>query len=252
MSCRIIRDNNYKVLDVLAENGKTSFLFRDISKIFPNNNSSLALKAYSNLVAPKESIEIPVNNMSSTTSNETNIKPGVQELFESNPELANSVYEALGFLYSPLTNENKTKIDNRAKEELAVFNRLLALTKKNNFNEAYDVLVDRIIEAGKDINRRKEYIELLKFQEYINTYFGYLINDKNDKTAKDTKITDVINEIKEQAEKDKLKRKRNEITPQQKQEAQQLYQSFLDVYLQDFEQVESILKEKKIIDKKCS
>ena len=42
------------------------------------------------------------------------------------------------------------------------------------------------------------------------------------------------------------------ITPQQKQQAQQLYQSFLDVYLQDFEQVESILKEEKIIDKKCS
>ncbi|NOJ30132.1 MAG: hypothetical protein DA328_08200, partial [Nitrososphaeraceae archaeon] len=165
--------------------------------------------------------------------NKTPIKAGVEELFEYNRELANAVYEALGFLYSPLTDEDKARIDNRTKEELAVFNRLLALTKKNNFNEAYDVLVDRIIEAGKDINRRKEYIELLKFQEYINTYFGYLINDKNDKTAKDTKITDVINEIKEQAEKDKIKRKRNEITPQQKQQALQLYSQYLDTIFPD-------------------
>jgi hypothetical protein len=107
------------------------------------------------------------------------------------------------------------------------------LTKKNNFNEAYDRLADIIIEASKDINRRDEYIELLKFQEYINTYFSYLINDINDKTAKDTKITDVINEIKETSEKDKAKRKRNKITPQQKQQALQLYSQYLDTIFPD-------------------
>jgi hypothetical protein len=31
-----------------------------------------------------------------------------------------------------------------------------------------------------------------------------------------------------------------------------MFSEFLDVYLQDFEQVERILKEEKIIDKKCS
>jgi hypothetical protein len=166
-------------------------------------------------------------------TNKISSKEGVDFVFEQNPELANAVYEALGFLYTPLTNEDKIKIDNKVKEELAVFNRLLTLTKKNNFNEAYDVLADRIIEAEKDVNRREEYIELLKFQEHINTYYGYLINDINDKTATDTKITDVINEIKKQSEKDKTRRKRNQITPQQKQQAQQLYSQYLDTVFPD-------------------
>jgi hypothetical protein len=34
---------------------------------------------------------------SMTTASDIGIKPGVQELFNSNPELANQVYEALGF-----------------------------------------------------------------------------------------------------------------------------------------------------------
>lgn len=42
------------------------------------------------------------------------------------------------------------------------------------------------------------------------------------------------------------------ITPQQKQQATFMFSEFLDVYLQDFEQVEKILKEEKVIDKKCS
>ena len=42
------------------------------------------------------------------------------------------------------------------------------------------------------------------------------------------------------------------LTPEQKQQATFMFSEFLDVYLQDFEQVERILKEEKIIDKKCS
>jgi len=42
------------------------------------------------------------------------------------------------------------------------------------------------------------------------------------------------------------------ITPQQKQQATSLFSEFLDVYLQDYEQVEKILKEENIIQKKCS
>lgn len=42
------------------------------------------------------------------------------------------------------------------------------------------------------------------------------------------------------------------ITPQQKQQATFMFSEFLDVYLQDFEQVEKILKEENIIEKDCS
>ena len=44
----------------------------------------------------------------------------------------------------------------------------------------------------------------------------------------------------------------NKITPQQKQQATFLFSDFLDVYLQDYEQVEKILKQENIIQKKCS
>jgi len=44
----------------------------------------------------------------------------------------------------------------------------------------------------------------------------------------------------------------NQITPQQKQQAAFMFSEFLDVYLQDFEQVEKILKQEKVIDKKCN
>ena len=43
-----------------------------------------------------------------------------------------------------------------------------------------------------------------------------------------------------------------EITPEQKQQATFLFSKFLDVYLQDYEQVEKILKQENIIQKKCS
>ena len=43
-----------------------------------------------------------------------------------------------------------------------------------------------------------------------------------------------------------------QITPQQKQQASSLFFEFLDVYLQDYEQVEKILKEENIIQKKCN
>ena len=42
------------------------------------------------------------------------------------------------------------------------------------------------------------------------------------------------------------------LTPQQKQQAAFMFSEFLDVYLQDFEQVEKILKQEKVIDKKCN
>jgi hypothetical protein len=55
------------------------------------------------------------------------------------------------------------------------------------------------------------------------------------------------NDIFKQVEKGKL-----EITSQQKQQASSLFSEFLDVYLQDYEQVEKILKEENIIQKKCN
>jgi hypothetical protein len=51
-----------------------------------------------------------------STQPSTPIKPGVEELFDSNPELANSVYEALGFGINKLTDRLKNPSYNSQKE----------------------------------------------------------------------------------------------------------------------------------------
>ena len=153
----------------------------------------------------------------------TNVKEGVTELFESNPELANSVYEALGF--TAKSKKALLNIDERVKKEVSILNKLLALTKKGNFNEAWDKLFDLVIDAEKN-KTNEEYIALIEFQKEVDKYFGYLINTINDKSVKDTAISDEIKNIKEEAEKDKLKKRR--VTSEEKQQAQQLYSQYIE------------------------
>lgn len=76
------------------------------------------------------------------------------------------------------------------------------------------------------------------YNEFVLTLTNFINDNDYSSIAKQTQKTAYQNRI--------------DLLEQQKQQAQQLYQSFLDVYLQDFEQVESVLREERIIDKKCS
>ena len=222
----------------------------------------------------------PIQEQSATAPT----KEGVSELFESNPELANAVYESLGIpkiklyrVYNTDANgiviegqekykgqwftsdldyalsyieknkkviKGKNVTDNKydysgLKVDIIELNpseaKKYLLSKETIYNEKLDVEPDNFI-IPKDVNR----------SQTINLGEKIGISDKVVKSFL-------------QIDKDKYKQfiplpsssTFNNIN-QQKQQAQQLYQSFLDVYLQDFEQVESILKEEKIIDKKCS
>ena len=60
--------------------------------------------------------DVYVKTFATPTTQSTEIKPGVQELFDSNPELANKVYEALGFGINKLTSKIKHPSFNTQKE----------------------------------------------------------------------------------------------------------------------------------------
>jgi len=82
------------------------------------------------------------------------IKPGVQELFDSNPELANAVYEALGFM-------NKKELEN-LKKEFSSFSNIRDKFKgdlKNTKN-----LIDVFTQIASDVNFRKPFATNLSEQ----------------------------------------------------------------------------------------
>lgn len=135
MACQIKRDNNNNIIEVLAPNGKPSILYdtlksklvnptfkqvvttdKYVSSILDteyfkdNSNEEIALAAWSkaytasfvdsfgNWKADKlPNTDINGEPLVDTLFQDNQVKPGVSELFESDPELANQVYETLGF-----------------------------------------------------------------------------------------------------------------------------------------------------------
>lgn len=258
------------------------------------------------------------------------IKSGVEELFDSNPELAQSVYEALGFEQTKeLSKEDSEKVDK-------IFKKYPDLAKLfNNNKELYNSYLESVfpeasqefkgklffhgtknpIDDGKfkitDRNLAKGlwFTKQLSYAKRIQNYaeegdnpivYGVVLNIKNPKhfynssgallvqrpsdfekeynrkendaavfhhpESSDGKFKNeggynqVVVFDKNQVhiigdENDINKAKEfitNQITQQQKQQAGSLFSEFLDVYLQDYEQVEKILKEENIIQKKCN
>lgn len=97
-------------------------------------------------------------------------------------------------------------------------------------------------------------------KEFTDNFLGKKINlpDESSVTQKDidfylSKVEEVENKLENKGTRNEIGSKNNtQPTPQQKQQATFLFSDFLDVYLQDYEQVEKILKQENIIQKKCS
>ena len=87
MSCQIKYDKNGNVSRVNAPNGKESILYQNLKNTLGNSND--ALKAWARVYT--DSFKQWFGNWNNSIS----IKPGVEELFESNPELANAVYSKI-------------------------------------------------------------------------------------------------------------------------------------------------------------
>ena len=159
---------------------------------------------------------------------EQNIKEGVSKLFEQNPELANGVYEALGF---------KTKDDNLDK---ITFEEIDSTTTHDYYTIQYE---------GKPIGKidlnNYGYIDGIEIDsKYRNKGLGKSIYRKiNTELLQDNLKSDSLNRISEDAKRvwesliksgEAIKTSEGykfiqlQITQQQKQEAQRAYSQYLD------------------------
>ena len=85
-----------------------------------------------------------LNSESSPEDNKTNeIKPGVEELFDSNPELANRVYEALGFKIPTIKLQGK-KFEHG---ELKFFDVVEEITSGERANLPSSILINKLLKG---------------------------------------------------------------------------------------------------------
>ena len=159
------------------------------------------------------------------------IKQGVPELFESNPELANAVYEALGFKVSnssiALNKINNTKVG----EVVTLF--------INNMPVKYKRVSENYFE-GKQITKKQE-TDFINSLEAVTTSIDEFIEREG------TKIRYSLNEFID-FYLDKLPK--TQITPQQKQQAQDKFQEYVNATdKQDIEEFKKFVNNNKIEDK---
>lgn len=175
-------------------------------------------------------------------------KEEVSELFESNLELANQIYEALGFKILPKKGTKEYR-DVEDILELEMMLEELGNEKLRGNFKFQDILLKADKTKGftdKYVGWRKYFNVVTDMDTMIGIY-GY-VNEKEGYTQSEDTLQQLLQLIKNHVNEFKIE----DITPQQKQQATFMFSEFLDVYLQDFNQVEKILKEEKIIDKKCS
>jgi hypothetical protein len=184
----------------------------------------------------------------------------INNLFNENESLANAVYEALGYKEYSQKTKDKLALTERLKDIFKDKSTVLIRAGENSDAFYIDLVKtsdDRYFyfsegQSPEEMSQ-KEFAEMIEFidgqvatTEEKNAFIkNYLDIADIDQISENPLLS---KEEKSKTTKDILKK----ITPQQKQQATSLFSEFLDVYLQDYEQVEKILKEENIIQKKCS
>jgi hypothetical protein len=199
------------------------------------------------------------------------IKPGVEELFDSNPELANQVYEALGFQdnmaipdYEVVTRPSKDIGKSKGRS-----GNFVEITTPDNYRTNMSAYMVQTNNEGKlFITDIEKYNEDSTFKGFgTAAYVDFFENYKNQGITTDTKLTKDGIKLLERLEKIglvyktdaklidgtqvskvfdtkiyeynkplyefNLNWKNNQITPQQKQQALQLYSQYLDTIFPD-------------------
>ena len=217
------------------------------------------------------------------------VKEGVSKLFEENPDFSSQIYETLGFKQNITKNLVKSKHDTdeyrfsigdfiKEKNSVRVTKNkegdfsihegdLSELTKQQKialFQEQSNVIPigGQIVQRGASSFDGIRHRINLKNHGFSIEYGTDNLQEYKSTNKKEVQEFSNLHNLGKVIEKDGklftkgviLTKEKNidQITPQQKQQAQQLYQSFLDVYLQDFNQVEKILKEENTIEKDCT
>jgi hypothetical protein len=184
----------------------------------------------------------------------TKIKEGVSELFESNPELANQVYEALGFKQS-VTQDNKSYYRGQiekptidAEGNLVLHGREDDLYKRANLKSKGVSMTDDLKSAIEYGNSQLEVAQNLASESYdaeqelerLSDNGYYLIqipknisNDIAQEAGEVKVIGDNIIIPKGQYKVEQIVDGVEQITPQQKQQALQQYSAYLDTIFPD-------------------
>lgn len=202
-----------------------------------------------------------LENQINSLNTSTEIKQEVNEIFEQNPELANTVYEALGFKDTSelfIIQEEGQKLQRWGNTNYFKEDPSDAWGKSSLRDSLQDVNVNDLITYEKPSEERLTKMGEYKSPEYNQYSTGFPIAIKlNNKIilldghhrlelAKRNGQKTIKIAVKD------ITDKYQQITPQQKQQATFMFSEFLDVYLQDFNQVEKILKEENIIEKDCT
>lgn len=218
------------------------------------------------------------NDIKTISNINTDVKAGVPELFESNPELANAVYEALGFKSKPDVilpigtsgSGKSTFIKSLPQKNLVIIEPDAMrveftgnMNDKSKDKEIYIEAANRAIQAikqGKQVvfdttnltkDKRLPFIEAVK-KAIPNANIQYKLMELNPELAKqrikaqlergenraavsDETIDRHAASYKQMLEDIKSEPISNfELTPQQKQQAQQLYSQYLDATQNQF------------------
>lgn len=189
------------------------------------------------------------NSNTKLANNTGYIKEGVSELFESNPELANSVYEALGF-----KNKLKTTLGKELeyKDPYVPQSRLKSFKQYEVLNESGDNIGTVVVEYrgnesvilhpklnvigkgyGKDLYKlisSKFNVEVQEWNEgaIANSDSAKKMWASLEKEGSAKRIIDA-----EQGDNFRVLNYSNQITPQQKQQAVQVYSQYLDTIFPD-------------------
>ena len=289
ISAADITNNIKKLYEVAKQNPTKEFLVSDYSESNLNGYTGQEMADMftaagpipSNIVFNENFDKLIVNQLPQQTS-VSEVKEGVQELFESNPELANAVYEALGFnqMITPndrivfghptigksflknkgedkfisLDDDYATEINSKVKEIADKYNVTTYQVKdggtqkwNNEYNqmmqEMFNVAKQRVISENKTLftsntNLLKNNAE--SFDKVINLTDKEFERRIQERGAKydikiwKSQINDTISKLptNKVINTDKYLSDLF-ITPQQKQQALQLYSSYLDTIFPD-------------------
>ena len=202
-------------------------------------------------------------------SNKQIIKPGVQELFDSNPELANQVYEVLGFdkstfdtkgitlseetsigwMFIQLNNKKIGRVkfvNNGEKGQLGLSIEINDEYQNKGYGQIVHILMADLARKDYKSNLYSDYQNSSQEIQLLNSLVkkGYAekIGDvgKASEEYPDSFVTE------ERAFRIKTSDEIQQITPQQKQQALQLYSQYLDTGKQDIEGFKDFVSSNKL------
>jgi hypothetical protein len=156
------------------------------------------------------------------------VKPGVEELFDSNPELANQVYETLGFIKAKktefTTNEAQSIVNQWKTNAVNLRGEKPSGSQLNELDNAANALFKKLLSL-----KGEKYTKAPTKATLINNLFDKTKNKQVD-LSEESPVSNLLNLATRFFNGGLYD---DDITPQQKQQALQVYSQYLDTIFPD-------------------